>query len=146
MIGFLWSFYLNKYFFDAVRNKLQTMNIYTRVGKKKIKSLGKEYVIRTYLKYWPMKKIFRKLSANESLIVACLQIYRELLPLATFLWVYSNSKEVSYLYWQNWYANLKTTCHIKLKFFFQTKLLESLLLAKYLISITAILTALWHYL
>ena len=51
MIGFLWSFYLNKYFFDAVRNKLQTMNIYNRVGKKKIKSLRKEYVIRTYLKY-----------------------------------------------------------------------------------------------
>ena len=60
MIGFLWCFYLNKYFFDAVRNKLQTINIYTRVGKKKIKSLGKEYVIKTHLKYWPMKKIFPK--------------------------------------------------------------------------------------
>ena len=44
--------------------------------------------------------------------MACLQIYRELLPLATFSRV-SNSEEVSYLYSQNTYLNLKTTCHIK---------------------------------
>ena len=64
--------------------------------------------------------------------MACLQIYRQLLSLATFLRVHSNSKEVSYLSWQNTYPNLKTTCHIKLKFFLWTKLLENLLLAKYL--------------
>ena len=52
--------------------------------------------------------------------MACLQIYRELLSLATFLRVHSNSKEVSYLSWQNTYPNLKTTCHIKLKFFLYT--------------------------
>ena len=63
------------------------------------------------------------------------KIYRELLSLATFLRVYSNSKEVSYLYWQNRYSNLKSTCHTKLKFFLWTKLLENLLLAKYLISV-----------
>ena len=34
------------------------------------------------------------------------------------------------------YPNLKTTCHIKLKFFLWTKLIEKLLLAKYVISIT----------
>ena len=55
--------------------------------------------------------------------------------LATFLRVHSNSEEASYLSWQNTYPNLKTTCCIKLKFFFWTKLLESLLLAKYLISV-----------
>ena len=71
--------------------------------------------------------------------MACLQICRELLSLATFLRVYSNSKEVSYLCWQNRYPNLKTTCHIKLKYFLWTKLLESLLLTKYLISVTATL-------
>ena len=65
------------------------------------------------------------------------KIYRELLSLATFLRVHSNSKEVSYLSWQNTYPNLKTTCHIKLKFFLWTKLLENLLLAKRLISVTA---------
>ena len=58
-----------------------------------------------------------------------------------FLRVYSNSKDVSYLSWQNTYPNLKTTCHIKLKCFLWTKLLEILLLAKYLISVTAPLKA-----
>ena len=62
-------------------------------------------------------KIFSK---NLSLIMACLQIYRELSNLPTFLGVHSNSKEVSYLSWQNTYPNLKTTCHIKLKFFLWT--------------------------
>ena len=35
------------------------------------------------------------------------------------------------------YPDLKTTCHIKLKFFLWTKLLENLVLAKYLISFAA---------
>ena len=64
-----------------------------------------------------------------------LQIHRELLSLATFLRVHSNSKKVSYLSWQNKYPSLKTTCNIKLQFFLWTKLLDSLLLAKYLISV-----------
>ena len=54
-----------------------------------------------------------------------------------FLRVHSNLKEVSYLSWQNTYPNLKTTSHIKLKFFLWTKLIENLLLAKYLISVAA---------
>ena len=69
--------------------------------------------------------------------MACLQIYRGLLSLATFLRVHSNSEEVSYLSWQKTYRNLKTTCHNKLKFFLWTKLLENLLLARYLISVAA---------
>ena len=67
--------------------------------------------------------------------MACLQIYQEFLSLTAFFRVHSNSEEVSYLFWQNTYPNLKTTCHIKLKFFLWTKLLENLLLAKYLISV-----------
>ena len=43
----------------------------------------------------------------------------------------------SYFSWQNTYPNLKTTCHAKLHFFSWTKLLENLLLAKYLMSVTA---------
>ena len=66
----------------------------------------------------------------------CLQIYQELLSLVTF---HSNSKEIFYLSWQNTYPNLKTTCYVNLKFFSWTKLLENLLLAKYPISITALL-------
>ena len=64
----------------------------------------------------------------------------KLLSLMIFLRVCSNSKEVFYLSWQTTYPNLKTACHIKLKCFLWTLLLESLLLAKYLISITAPLT------
>ena len=66
------------------------------------------------------------------------------LLLVTFLRVHSNSKEVSYLSWQNTYPNLKTTCHIKLNFFLWTKLLEHLLHAKYQISVTAPLAALYN--
>ena len=139
MIGFLWSLNLLKYLFDVLRNKLQTRNIYTGVDKNKIKSSRKEYVMWKCFEFWPMKNIFRKLWANESLSMAFLQIYRELLSLATFLRVHSNSKEISYLNWQNRYPNLKSTCHIKLKFFLWTKLLESLLTAKYLLSIAATL-------
>ena len=73
-----------QYFFDVVRNKLQIINISTRVDKKMIKSSRKEYVIETCFKFWLIKNIFQKLWANESLIVACLQIYLELLSLATF--------------------------------------------------------------
>ena len=62
---------------------------------------------------------------------------QNLLSLVTFLRVHSKSKEVSYLPWQNTCSNLWTTCHIKLKFFLWTKLLENLLLAKYLISVAA---------
>ena len=112
-----------QYFCGVVRNKLQTLNIKRR---------SKEDV-----KFWPMKNISQKLQANENLIMSCLQIYRELLSLATFLRVYPNTKEVSYLSWQNAYPNLKTTCHIMLKCLLWTKLLENLLLAKYLISVTA---------
>ena len=69
--------------------------------------------------------------------MACSQIYRELLSLTTFLQVHSNWKEVSYLSWQNTYRNLKTTWHIKVKFYLWTKLVENLLHPKYLISVTA---------
>ena len=75
--------------------------------------------------------------------MAYLQIHRELLSVTTFLRVHSNSEEVSCLFWQNTYANLKTTCRIKLKFFLWTNLLENLLLAKYLISVAAPLTFSW---
>ena len=70
---------------------------------------------------------------------ACLQIYGKLLSLATFFQVHSNSKEVSYLSWQNKYPNLTTTRHIKLKSFLWTRLLENLLFTEYLISVAVTL-------
>ena len=72
------------------------------------------------------------------------KIYQELLSLVTFLRVHSNSKKVSYFSWQNTYTNLKTICHIKLKFFLWTKLLDDLLHAKYLISVDAPLKLRWE--
>ena len=59
------------------------------------------------------------------------------MSLTTSLRVHLNSKEASCLSWQNTYPNLKTACHIKLKNFLWTKLLENLLLAKYFKSATA---------
>ena len=38
IIGFPWNLKLHKYFFDVVRNKPPTKNIYARIDKKKIKS------------------------------------------------------------------------------------------------------------
>ena len=67
----------------------------------------------------------------------CLQNLPRIIVAGEFSPSSSNSKEVSYLSWQNTTPNLKTTCHIKLKFFLWTKLLEYLLLAKYLISVAA---------
>ena len=64
-----------------------------------------------------------------------LQIYWELLLLPTFLQVHLNLKEVSDLSWQHKYPDLKTAWHVKQKFFFWAKILENLLLAKYLISV-----------
>ena len=73
------------------------------------------HFMRAWFKFWPLKKRGSK----------------EVL----------NSKEVSYLPWQNKYPNLKTTYHIKSKFFLCTKHLENLLLAKYHISLVAALTS-----
>ena len=109
----------------------------SRVNQKKIISSRKEYIKWKCFKFWPMKNFFRKILVDESLILACLQIYQELLLLMTFLRVHSNSKEVSHLSWQNTYPNLKTTCHINLKFLLWNKLLENLFLIKYLISVAA---------
>ena len=50
-----------------------------------------------------------------------------------------NSEIVSYFSWQNTYSNLKTTCHIKLKYFLWTKPQQNLSLAKYLMPVTATL-------
>ena len=83
--------------------------------------------------FWLHLKVMYKLFTNY--LFSYLQIYRQSLSLATFVRVRSNSKEVSSLHWQNRYPNLKATCHIKLKVFLWTKVLESLLLEKYLIPV-----------
>ena len=89
-----------------------------QVSQKTIRSSKKEYAMWVNFRFWPMKNI--------------LQIYRELLFLVTFFQFPSNLWEVSCLSWQK--LNSKITCHIKLKFFLWTKLLENLLLVKCLTS------------
>ena len=133
MIGISWLVFHEvcihvQYFFGVVRNKLKLL---LELNKRRSKVQEKNMSCERALDFDQWKTV------NESVIFACLQIYRELLSLVTFLRVHSNSKEVSYLSWQNTYPNLKTTCHIKLKFFLWTKLPENLLFAKYLISVAA---------
>ena len=65
------------------------------------------------------------------------------MSLATFLWVHSNSKEVSYLPWQNKCSNLKTS-YIKPKFFLWTKLPKHLHLAKYSHIFKLAVNSLWE--
>ena len=103
------------------------VQIFTRVNQKKSKSSRKEYVMWMCFKFWPIKNIFRKLKPMRVWLWLVYQIYRELFSLATFLRVHSNSKEISYLSWQNTYPKSKTTSHIQLKCFLWTKLLENLL-------------------
>ena len=107
--------------------------------KRRRSKVQEKNVMWTCFKFGPIKNTFQKLWAHESLFMGCLQIYQQSLSLATFLRVHSNLKEVSYLSWPYTYPNLKTTWHIKLKFFWWTKILENLLLAKYLISVVATL-------
>ena len=119
------------YFFGVVRNKLQTLNTFKwkEVNQKNIKSSRKQYVMWTFFKFWPMRVwLWLVYILTEN----C-QIYR------LFLRVDWNSKEVSYLSWQNTYPNLKTTWHVTLKFFLSIYFLKNFLLAKYLISVTVLL-------
>ena len=53
------------------------------------------------------------------------------MSIATSRQVPSNSKQLSNLSWQYKYSNLNTTCHIKPKCFFWTKLFKNLILVKY---------------
>ena len=88
-----------------------TCKISIELNQRRIKRSSKEFVTWKYLKFWPMKKISEDYKPINSLVVVCLQYYREYLSLTTFHWVHSNTKEVSYLPWQNKFPSLKTTYH-----------------------------------
>ena len=120
MIGFPWSLYSH------------TILLWTKENQKFKKIICHVNVLWILTNEKIFSKIISQLEFDYGLF-----IYPDLSSLATFLRVHSNSKEVSYLSWQNKYPNLKTTCHIKLKLFLWIKLLENLLHAKHLISVTA---------
>ena len=125
-----------EYFFDMVRNKLQTIKIsILKLIKRRSKVQEKNMSCERALKFVQWKTF----SENYKPMRVWLWFVYKFTE-NYFLRVHSNSKEVSYLSWQNRYGNLKTNCHIELKIFLWTKLLESLLLAKYLISVVVTLT------
>ena len=116
------------------RNKLHSLNIkIKRRSKVQEKNMSCERALN-FDQWKTFSENFKPMRVRLWLVY---KFYRELLSLATFLRVHSNWKEVSYLSWQNAYPNLKTTCHVKLKFVLWTKLLENSLIAKYLISVAA---------
>ena len=79
-----------------------------------IKYLFDMWEMWTSFEFWPMKNI----SENYKPMRVWLWLaYRFTENYCCFLRVHSNSKEVSYLTWQNVYPNLKTACHIKQTFF-----------------------------
>ena len=65
------SFGLCIYLYSRKLNFKQKISV--RVNQKKSKSSPKEYIVRTQPRFWPVKKIFRKLCTNKSLHMACLQ-------------------------------------------------------------------------
>ena len=90
------------------------------------KSQSEEYVTRlSFIKFWPIKNIFRKLSQSD------------------FLWTKLPRKIVFCLkrsiFWQNKYSNLNDSCYFKPELILWTKLPWNLLLMKYLISFPAAL-------
>ena len=137
-------FLLRQYFFGVVRNKLhwttasETSNTkYLELIKRRSKVQEKNMSCECALNFDQWKTF----SENYK-------------PMRIWLWLvhkFTNNYIVPHdispsslklkrginLSWQKVYPNLKTTCHIKLHFFMWTKLLENLLLAKYLISVTA---------
>ena len=113
--------------------------IHTKVSKKEIRSPRKKHVTWMCFKFWLTMKFSRKTQTYKTSIMVCLQNYREKLLFVNFRRLHSNSKVVSIIPWQNKYSDLKTTCHIKPKFLLCTKILENLLLAKYLVSVLAAL-------
>ena len=114
----------------------------TRVNQKNIKSLRKEYIMWTCFKLTD-EKYFLKTVSQWEFDFGLFTNYFRLQRLLEFI---QTQKEVSYLSKQNNYDILKTTCHLKLKFFLWTKLPENILLAKYLISVAAtLILSYYHY-
>ena len=133
-IGFLWSFIYIQNFFDVVRKKLPLL------FKRRLKVQDKNLSVNVLYLNSDQWKTFLKSIGQWDLGYGLFTNLPRIIVACDFSRVHSNSKELSYLSWQNTYPNLKTACHIKLKFFFWTKLLENLLLAKYLISVAGPLT------
>ena len=122
----IWSMYLRMVFLWCSEKSNFKQTNSTIVEQKNIESSRKEYVTGTCFKFWPMADLFRH-------HIVCLSgPYSNILKavLHKFYLVYS------------WilcpkHSSMRTSCHMKPKCFLWTKLLENLLLAKYLTSVAA---------
>ena len=92
-----------QFFFDTASNKSSSKK-YPQELIKKINSLWKKYVKWTCFKVWLMIKNFPKTISHSYHLFTKLPIVSRYFSPA-----FSDSKEVSYLPWQNKYSNLKTT-------------------------------------
>ena len=140
MIGFSWSLYSDTIFFWCGNTK------YLELFKKWSK-VHKNNVMWTCFKFWQWKPFFGK---YKPMIIWLWLVYKFTVNYCRLqlLRVHSDSKETSYLSWQNAYSNLKTI-------FLKTIFLKNVLLVKYLISVAAplkksknqckISLALWEY-
>ena len=99
-----------QYFFDVKRNKLPELI------KKRSKFQEKNMSCERTLNFDQWKTFSKRVSQWEFDYGLFTNLPR-IIVARDFSRVHSKSKEVSYLSWQNTYPNLKTTCHIKLKFF-----------------------------
>ena len=143
MIGILWLVSHEVcihilYFFDVVRNKLQLLNmLIKRRSKVQEKNMSCERA-SDFDKWKTFSENYKPMRAWFWLVYKFAENYGR-------SWLFSELIQTQKRYptslsWQNAYPNLKTTCHIKLKFFLWTKLLRNLLLPKYLISVDASLS------
>ena len=124
MTGFLWSLCLYTFIYKYIS---LTYKYLLELVKRRSKVQGNNMSYELALTF-DQRKTFWKLEANKNLAMAYLQIYQEWLLLASFLRVYSNSMEISYLPWQNKYPNL--TCQLYLPY--QAKFLLVYWTLKYL--------------
>ena len=119
-----------QYFFGVVRNKLQTKED-LKFKKRNCQSCERALNFDQWKTFSENHKPMR---VWLCLVYKFTENYCRLRLFSEFI---QTQKRYPYLSWQNTSPNSKTTCHIKLKLFLWTKLLENLLLAKYLISVAA---------
>ena len=117
-----------------MRNKLQ-QSISTWVNQKKMKSSRKEYVMWTWLKFWPNEKHFPKTISQWEFDYDLFTNLLRIIVTCDFSQSYFKLRRGILALLTKYVSNLKTTCHIMIKCFLWTKLLKNLLLGRYLISV-----------
>ena len=91
------SKYLCTAFFDAVRNETTNMKHLLESSKDS----------QQLIKGMRLKYFFQKIQTDKRFAMTCLKNNQKYLANVSFLGVHSNSKEVSYLPWQDTFCKLK---------------------------------------